>query len=853
MAKYEAARGGVRTAGAGLPAGANLAYIKKVCKERVKSLRARGEAATLSAVQRAVAREYGFARWQELAAAVETRRLADGVMAGNGATDGAAFLDAAVCPATGDHRAGTAARAKAMLEAQPELGKANVWTAAVTGDVSALRGFLKKRQLPTAVGGPRNWAPLSYLCFSRLLRFEKQRSDAFAQGAKMLLEAGADVHTAWMNAEDGVKESALYGAAGVANDVRLTRVLLEAGADVNDGEALYHAAEFSGAEAREVLRLLLAKNPRREWAAYCLGHKLDFEDLEGVQVFLEAGVDVNCRNVGGMLQGWALLNVAIRRGRSAAVVEALTEAGAEVNGAGSDGVVPLALARRLGRVEAARVLERHGARAQMSGKDAFLAACMAGDRRRARALLKKSPEMLESLEAEDRKLIAYAAATGNAAAVELLADLGFDLETKGEWGGSALHHAAWHGHEEVVEMLLKRGARTEALNQWVGDVLQTAIHGATHGGHAQGAAIVKRIAEHVGPAGVTERHVEAAREMAGESDVAQVAAILESVRADQRDPAIEALPPHRRGHKIATWKPLMDAAFVGDARRIRRLLAGGADPNVVSTTPARYRPLHRAVEGKLIQPRDKRHEEAVRVLIAGGADVKLRGGNDQLTALGLAAVGEWRFVPMLREAFGTLDFFHACVLGEERLVTAFLRDDASLARKRDENGWTGLHYCANSALFSTSPTPLLAIARRLIAAGAQPGATWLWHGKWPVAPLFGCCGRHDFPEMAALLIRAGASACDGESVYHAAENGHAGALAVIERLTDAKELAQECTNALVTQLHYRRTRGAEWLVTHGADVHAVSPTWGTSALTEAKRRGASAKVIRLLETPVKKR
>jgi ankyrin repeat protein len=834
--------------GTGLPPGANLAYIRKVCKERVKVLRARGGAATLSAVQRAVAREYGFGKWQELVAAVAAKRAVAVPAEGPMAARVEAFLEAAVCPGSGDHRAGTLAAAREMLDAAPGLGKANIWTAAVTGDVDALRGLLgKRRTLAGEIGGPRRWAPLSYLCFSRFLRFEKRRSGEFVSCARMLLDAGADVQTAWGNAEDGVKESALYGAAGVANDAALTRMLLEAGADVNDGEALYHAAEFSGAEAREVLRLILARKPRREWMAYCLGHKLDFEDLEGVRVFLEAGADVTCRNEGGMLKGWTLLNVAIRRGRSAAVVEALIAAGAEVNGVGNDGVPPLALARRLGRVEVARVLERHGARAQMSGKDAFLAACMAGDRRRARALLKKSPELMESLEAEDRKLVAYAAAAGNAGAVALMADLGFDLEAKGEWGASALHHAAWHGHEEVVELLLKRGARTGALNQWVGDVLQTAIHGATHGGHARGAAIVKRIVERVGEAGVTEKHLEAAREGAGEAGGEQVLAVLEKARAVERDPVIEALPPHRRGHKIATWKPLMDAAFVGDASRIRRLLAAGANPNVVSTTPAHYRPLHRAVEGKLSHPRSERHEEAVRALMEGGADAKLRGGNDQLTALGLAAVSEWRFVPMLREAFGPLDFFHACVLGEERLVGEFLRDDVRLAHKRDENGWTGLHYCANSAMFSTSPQPLLKIARRLIAAGAEPGATWLWHGKWPVAPLFGCCGRHDFPQMAELLILAGASACDGESVYHAAENGHAGALSVIERLTDKKQLAAECTKALVTQLHYGRISGVEWLVGHGADVNTVSPVWGASALMQAKQRGVNKKVMRLLE------
>lgn len=37
--------------------------------------------------------------------------------------------------------------------------------------------------------------------------------------------------------------SALYGAAGVAHDPELTRILLGAGADPNDGESVYHSTE----------------------------------------------------------------------------------------------------------------------------------------------------------------------------------------------------------------------------------------------------------------------------------------------------------------------------------------------------------------------------------------------------------------------------------------------------------------------------------------------------------------------------------------------------------------------------------------------------------------------------------
>src|SRR5206468_4462137 len=56
------------------------------------------------------------------------------------------------------------------------------------------------------------------------------------------------------------------------------------------------------------------------------------------------------------------------------------------------------------------------------------------------------------------------------------------------------------------------------------------------------------------------------------------------------------------------WKPIMDAAFRGDAARVKILLAAGADPNVVSATAHRHRPLHRAIEFKKTQRRGAEHE-----------------------------------------------------------------------------------------------------------------------------------------------------------------------------------------------------------------------------------------------------
>jgi ankyrin repeat protein len=831
-----------------------LSFLQKRCKARLKAQRAAGRSPRLAAVQHGLAREYGFKTWARLKAAVAAQATRPPAPA----EAVAAFLEAVVPPAT-DHRAGTATAALDLLNADPLLAAASIHAAAAAGNATAVERFLAEDPtLATRPGGPHGWQPLSYLCFSRLLRFGSARRRAeFLRCARALLKDGADPNTSFVNPPDGVKESALYGAAGVANDPALTRLLLEAGADVNDGESLYHAAEFRD---HRCLELLLQHKPTPAPVSYCLLHKMDQEDVAGVRLFLKYGADPNFVKPQEGLRplGWALL-----RGRSARVFKALLEAGADPTLPGPQGESLYVMARKRGRTDVAALFAARGARAELAAKDAFLAACAEGDAATARRLLRDEPTLVTGLGFHERMVLPQAAAAGNRKAVALMIDLGFPVDTPGGWGGSALHQAAWRGKVGMVRLLLARGADPHAKQHWGGDVLHTALHGARHGGHRAGLAVVRALLRHLPKDAVTDGH---RRRADGDGDPAMIALLAAGAAPDggpdrsppgappapaagaDADPFVSSLPPHRKGHKIARWKPLMDAAFAGDVPRIRKLLEAGTDANVVSATPQRYRPLHRAIEPKKTQPRDARHVEAVRVLLEGGADPHLRGTGERLTALGLAAVGDRRFVALLRPRFEPLHLFHAAALADVRRVGALLHTDAGRARAADENGWTPLHYAANSCLFEESPAAkagLLEIARLLLAAGADVGARYLYDGEWPIPVLYGPCGRHDFPEMAEALIAAGANPCDGESVYHAADEGHAGALAVIERRTDPAALAAECGRCLATMMHWHRTRGLPWLLAHGADPNVLN-RWGNSALHEAAIRGSAPAVIRLL-------
>src|SRR6185369_11640742 len=101
------------------------------------------------------------------------------------------------------------------------------------GDDSRVREFLAADpKNSVAKFGPYAWDPLTHLCFSRYLRLDAARTPRFVRAAKALLQAGANPNTGWFENDHQPHpewESAIYGAAGVAHNAELTRLLLEHG------------------------------------------------------------------------------------------------------------------------------------------------------------------------------------------------------------------------------------------------------------------------------------------------------------------------------------------------------------------------------------------------------------------------------------------------------------------------------------------------------------------------------------------------------------------------------------------------------------------------------------------------
>ena len=241
--------------------------------------------------------------------------------------------------------------------------------------------------------------------------------------------------------------SALYGAAGVAHDPELTRVLLEAGADPDDGESLYHSTE---AEGTECLALLLEHGAQTK-DTNALAHALDEERLEHVRLLLEAGADATDA---------AYLAHAVRRGRGPEFVRLLAEHGAELDRPGGEtwrGDVPLRTpyqhARLRGRDETAEALAELGASTELDPADEAVEALARGERPRT--------PLPENLDPDAQEVIVLAALRGHLDVVVATVGPDFRGVVGGSPAGSLLHHAAWVGSPELVRRLLERGAAAD--------------------------------------------------------------------------------------------------------------------------------------------------------------------------------------------------------------------------------------------------------------------------------------------------------------------------------------------------------------------------------------------------------
>ncbi|HEY6397028.1 MAG TPA: ankyrin repeat domain-containing protein [Solirubrobacteraceae bacterium] len=414
----------------------NLGQLRKQAKELVRAarsgdpdaLRRLGDLpARLASAQLVLAREQGYTSWPALVHALE------------------ADVESFVMAAT----SGRCQRARHLLDARPEIAS-DPWARLVLG-----RGWDRN---VSASGGPRGWAPLLYVTFSCFASLEL---------ARQLLADGADPTVTFHNEYGDMP--ALYGAAGVVHDPELTELLLEAGANPNDGESLYHSME---ADDPACLRVLLehGADPRGTAA---LPHAIDYDKLEHVRLLLEAGADPNEGH-------WALLVHAVRRGCGPEMVRLLADHGAQLDRRGGEWSTPPEEYRTAyqnavlrGHDDLAGLLAELGASTDVAPEDLTVAGLARGERPAEALPPKLSPDAEEAL--------ILAALRGRLELIVEVVGPNFFGHSGGGPPGMLLHHACWIGNPEVVGRLLELGADPTASGEEYGPPAVWAALGSQEG------------------------------------------------------------------------------------------------------------------------------------------------------------------------------------------------------------------------------------------------------------------------------------------------------------------------------------------------------------------------------------
>ena len=470
-----------------LPERPNLAQLKHQAKTLLHSAQARDSATlarfralpaftrrsdaelavasfALHDAQSVIAREYGFDSWNALREHLEEITL-----------DFSAAVDEFVKAVTEDRPD----RAERLFARHPRVAGANFHTALVLGDATTVEKRLAENPaLATAPGGPRNWPPLLYVCHTTASRGVPARADGLVAIARRLLALGVDPNTRFPWLHHGVQRPVLWGAVCMVRHLPLAKLLLESGANPNDGVPFPLAA---GGGDLPALELLLAHgvDVNVAWATdgsatlYAILHWSS--QLDGARWLLDHGAhpDPVYR-----ANGETPLHVVARK-LGIEFAEQLVRRGADVSRRRSDGRTPYAVAELNGNRAVADWLLAHGASTEISAIDRFVAACSRGDRAAAESMLAVRPELRSELTADHCIALHEAAGRNDLAALETMLICGFDPNfADAEMGATALHRAAIEGWPGAARVLLAYGASVTARDkEFHGQPLIWAVEG----------------------------------------------------------------------------------------------------------------------------------------------------------------------------------------------------------------------------------------------------------------------------------------------------------------------------------------------------------------------------------------
>ena len=310
---------------------------------------------------------------------------------------------------------------------------------------------------------------------------------------------------------------------------------------------------------------------------------------------------------------------------------------------------------------------------------------------------------------------------------------------------------------------------------------------------------------------------------------------IDRLRAAIKDPGAARKP---------RW--IVEASRRGDPEAVAACLRAGADPNA---TWRGYRPLHALIQerphAEAMDPNRARRTALDRLLRAGADPEQLGAWPPARAILVAAFTGVPGFVLRLEKAGAAIDGFVDAARGDERAVARRLAKDPAFAAARDTGGMTALQCCAASKLGGEDAAVrrgLVAIARRLLDAGADPNArTRSWDHD--VTPAYFAASAKAL-EIFRLLLERGADAT--EALPSALWSGDtAFAELAMAHGAEPDRAGEDGRPALNELIRWGQIKPALWILERGASPDRPDAR-GRTALHQAASRGNARMVEALL-------